>query len=294
MSLGKSTGAPLNRKLMQKMLGVARGEDVSNIKVNEEQGIDSKGIKPTVDEVERWRKTGQMSEVQEQQVQNVGPAVRVHDVHKNTIAHFLKKQSTGAVPVASAPTIAGRPLTGGGGEHSTPSFDYKNSLSTPIPDTTKPPSLVALVEGQTPQYRAAADRSAAPGRIVVDSSVNPSLVESQIIEDLPVQKLKKMLHGLGEAMVESAGGKFGLLDYFPFSGTSFEVVFQHKVMESAGETGLQVSVVLNPSNVVSKATVEVTLKESAAVGQSVCRSYLDPEQLIEDLPNLIDLAGMHV
>jgi hypothetical protein len=285
MSDKKNTGAQLNRDLMKKLIGTAKGVDVSHIKVKDETGRNATGLKPTPEELERWSRGEDINEGNSPSASSSGPTVRVHDVHKNTIKSFLAKQSNGAVPSPVAPPkLAPTAVHGVRGNDPDIIVNYTGASSRVDPLQQLNKSYAYVDNAPVPVV---------PQRVSIAPVTLPTKIamnEQVLTEELPVTTLRQMLTGLGEAMVNSAGGRFGISDHYSLTGDIFEVVFQHRTTDTgADSSGLQISAKLTSEGEESISSITVLLgEEAAAIKQTVTRHYRSPQTLIEDLPDLIE------
>lgn len=288
---GKNTGAPLNSNLMRKLVGKAQGVDTSHIQVSADTKDTGSGLKPTREEFEKWQRG---EGIVEGVSKPTAPVIDLGARTKSTMKSLLEKQQGGTTaPTPKVPSAGLQTQVYG------EDMDFKYNPSAPIPDLSRSyQKAVEKVSGRSTPNRQA--QSAKPSDLPVPSTAGggvalvASVNEETISDELPVKQLKRMLIDLGEAMIENAGGKYGVADVFPFNGTTYDITFQHRLHESSGDTGLQIEVKLQPTSAISTASVSVTLSESSAVSQTVSRNYLNPAELINDLSNLIEAAGQYV
>ena len=295
--IGKNTGAPLNSNLMRKLVMKSHGVDDSHIRVvGDTKDAGGNGLKPTQEEFERWQKGEDITS--NPNAPGNGPIINLRERDRNTLKTLLQKQAQGKAPIASAPPELPKQMVGGirnALADQNPMMEFKYNPNAPIPDLNKSFSLaaqkVSTAATATPQRNAPSDLPL-PSRMSGGDVTTLSLNEETIIEELPAMRLKRMLTGLGEAMVEAAGGKFGIVDVYSFNGLSYKLTFQHQVVESAGTTGMQID--LDLSDGISSASVSVTVPENIMVLQTLTRHYTTTEALMEDLTNLVEAAGEHV
>lgn len=288
--VGKNTGAPLNSNLMKKLVMKAHGLDDSHIRVTGDTK-DATGLKPTKEEFEKWSRGEDITP----NGPNAAPTINLAERSKNTLKTLLHKQAQGKGPVASAPPELPKQQVGGIREavaDRDPMMQFRYNPNAPIPDLNK--SFTEAAKRLTTQPRASAppDDLPLPTRTSGGDVTTLSLNEETILGELPAMKLKRMLTGLGEAMVEAAGGKFGIVDVYSFNGVTYKLTFQHQVVESTGTTGMQIE--LDLSDGISTAAVSVTVPDKPMVMQTVTRHYMTAEALSEDLSNLVEAAGENV
>jgi len=104
------------------------------------------------------------------------------------------------------------------------------------------------------------------------------------VEQATVRELRGILEGMGEELVEDAGGKFDLIEYTTVSDQIHTLVFQHH----RGKAAMQIECKIDLFEGVS--TCAITTKTSEPYTQTISRKYEAADLLVKDLINLIDAA----